>query len=42
MDVHQKWMKECTTVDEVQQLIGKEGDILREHRAKLVGDGEEA
>ena len=23
MDVQQKWMKGCTTVDEVQQLIGK-------------------
>ncbi|KAL5475937.1 hypothetical protein EMCRGX_G025817 [Ephydatia muelleri] len=28
MDVQQKWMKECTTVDEVQQLIGKEQFLI--------------
>ena len=28
MDVQQKWMKECTTIDEVQQLIGKEQFLI--------------
>ena len=28
MDVQQKWMKGCTTVDEVQQLIGKEQFLI--------------